>query len=29
MAHDISHVALRHGTNQATKAYIAKAGLSV
>jgi hypothetical protein len=29
MAHEISHVALRHGTNQATKAYIAKAGLSV
>jgi hypothetical protein len=29
MSHEISHVALRHGTNQATKAYIAKAGLSV
>ncbi|HEX8091130.1 MAG TPA: M48 family metalloprotease [Blastocatellia bacterium] len=29
MAHEISHVALRHGTNQATKAYIAKAGLGV
>ncbi|HEX8183582.1 MAG TPA: M48 family metalloprotease, partial [Blastocatellia bacterium] len=29
MAHEISHVALRHGTNQATKAYIAKAGLNV
>jgi predicted Zn-dependent protease len=29
MAHEISHVALRHGTNQATKAYIAKAGLDV
>ena len=29
MAHEISHVALRHGTNQATKAYIARAGLSV
>lgn len=29
MAHEIAHVALRHGTNQATKAYIAKAGLSV
>src|SRR5215217_168148 len=26
MAHEIAHVALRHGTNQATKAYIAKAG---
>jgi predicted Zn-dependent protease len=29
MAHEIAHVALRHGTNQATKAYIAQAGLSV
>jgi hypothetical protein len=29
MAHEISHVALRHGTNQATKAYLAKAGLDV
>ncbi|HVG21998.1 MAG TPA: M48 family metallopeptidase [Blastocatellia bacterium] len=29
MAHEISHVALRHGTNQATKAYIAKTGLGV
>jgi Zn-dependent protease with chaperone function len=29
MAHEICHVALRHGTNQATKAYIARAGLSV
>jgi predicted Zn-dependent protease len=29
MAHEISHVALRHGTNQATKAYIAQTGLSV
>ncbi len=29
IAHEISHVALRHGTNQATKAYIAKAGLGV
>jgi peptidase M48-like protein len=29
ISHEISHVALRHGTNQATKAYIAKAGLSV
>jgi beta-barrel assembly-enhancing protease len=29
MAHEISHVALRHGTNQATKAYIARSGLNV
>ncbi|HXG66389.1 MAG TPA: M48 family metalloprotease [Blastocatellia bacterium] len=29
MAHEISHVALRHGTSQATKQYIAKAGLSI
>jgi Zn-dependent protease with chaperone function len=29
IAHEIAHVALRHGTNQATKAYIAKAGLGV
>ena len=29
MAHEISHVALRHGTNQASKAYIAQAGLGV
>lgn len=29
MAHEIMHVALRHGTNQATKAYLAKAGLGV
>lgn len=29
ISHEVSHVALRHGTNQATKAYIAKAGLSV
>jgi beta-barrel assembly-enhancing protease len=27
MAHEISHVALRHGTNQASKAYIAQRGL--
>src|SRR5262245_34152790 len=27
MAHEISHVALRHGTHQASKAYIAQAGL--
>ena len=29
MAHEISHVALRHGTNQTSKAYIAKAGLGI
>ncbi|MEW5979445.1 MAG: M48 family metallopeptidase [Acidobacteriota bacterium] len=29
MAHEISHVALRHGTNQASKAYLAQAGLGV
>jgi Zn-dependent protease with chaperone function len=29
IAHEINHVALRHGTNQASKAYIAKAGLNV
>ncbi|HZN10289.1 MAG TPA: M48 family metalloprotease [Blastocatellia bacterium] len=29
MAHEIIHVALRHGTNQASKAYLAKAGLGV
>ncbi|HYN83959.1 MAG TPA: M48 family metalloprotease [Pyrinomonadaceae bacterium] len=29
IAHEISHVALRHGTNQASKAYIAQAGLGV
>lgn len=29
MAHEIAHVALRHGTSQASKAYIAEAGLSV
>jgi hypothetical protein len=29
MAHEIMHVALRHGTNQATKAYVAKAGLGI
>jgi beta-barrel assembly-enhancing protease len=29
MAHETSHVALRHGTNQATKAYAAQAGISV
>ncbi|HSR53338.1 MAG TPA: M48 family metallopeptidase [Acidobacteriota bacterium] len=29
MAHEISHVALRHGTNQASKAYMAQAGLGL
>src|SRR5438132_7504275 len=29
MAHEIGHVALRHGTNQASKAYIAQAPLSI
>lgn len=29
IAHEIMHVALRHGTNQASKAYIAKAGLGI
>ncbi|HSR68315.1 MAG TPA: M48 family metallopeptidase [Acidobacteriota bacterium] len=29
MAHEISHVALRHGTNQASKAYLAGAGFSL
>ena len=29
MAHEISHVALRHGTNQASKAYLAQAGLGI
>lgn len=29
IAHEINHVALRHGTNQASKAYIAKAGLDI
>lgn len=29
MAHEIAHVALRHGTNQASKAYLAQAGLSL
>src|SRR4249919_375842 len=29
MAHEISHAALRHGTNQASKAQLAKAGLGV
>ncbi|MDT7604023.1 MAG: hypothetical protein QOF61_2020 [Acidobacteriota bacterium] len=29
MAHEITHVALRHGTNQASKAYIAQKGLGM
>jgi Zn-dependent protease with chaperone function len=29
MAHEMAHVVLRHGTNQASKAYLAQAGLSV
>ncbi|HSE98155.1 MAG TPA: M48 family metallopeptidase [Blastocatellia bacterium] len=29
IAHEIAHIALRHGTNQASKAYLAKAGLDV
>ena len=29
MAHEISHVALRHGTHQASKAYLAQAGISI
>ena len=29
MAHEISHVAIRHGTNQASKAYLSQAGLGV
>jgi hypothetical protein len=29
MAHEIAHVALRHGTNQATKAHLARAGLGI
>jgi len=29
MAHEIAHVALRHGTNQASKAYLAQAGLGL
>jgi beta-barrel assembly-enhancing protease len=28
LAHEIAHVALRHGTNQASKAYLAKTGLN-
>ena len=29
MAHEMSHVALRHGTNQASKAYVGQAGLGL
>lgn len=29
MAHEMAHVALRHGTNQASKAYLTQAGLGV
>jgi hypothetical protein len=29
MAHEMAHVALRHGTNQASKAYVGQAGLSL
>lgn len=29
IAHEIAHVALRHGTNQASKAYLAQAGLDI
>ena len=29
LAHEISHVALRHGTNQASKAYVAQAPLAI
>jgi hypothetical protein len=29
IAHEIAHVALRHGTNQASKAYIAQVGLDI
>lgn len=29
MAHEIAHVALRHGTNQASKAQLARAGLGI
>lgn len=29
MAHEMAHVALRHGTNQASKAYLAQTGLGV
>ena len=29
IAHEVAHVALRHGTSQASKAYLAKAGLDI
>lgn len=29
IAHEINHVALRHGTNQASKAYVARTGLNI
>ena len=29
LAHEISHAALRHGTHQASKAYLAQAGISI
>nr|MBA3768223.1 M48 family metalloprotease [Acidobacteriota bacterium] len=29
IAHEISHVALRHGTNQASKAYVAQRGIDI
>ncbi len=29
IAHEMSHIALRHGTNQASKAYLGQAGLSL
>src|SRR5947209_4444895 len=29
LAHEIAHVELRHGTNQASKAYVAKTGLNI
>jgi hypothetical protein len=29
LAHEISHVALRHGTHQASKAYLAQAGIGI
>lgn len=29
MAHEIAHVALRHGTNQVSKAYLAQAGIGI
>src|SRR3970282_2894525 len=29
LAHEMSHVALRHGTHQASKAYLSQAGLGI